>query len=123
MTSTFYWAAAIGVAITIGVHLVIGGKLYVRALLAADIPDRMKWMAYMTWHIGTISFVVILAGFVSTALSPDRTEFALGATLLTSGYVATAVFAALKGKAPLKNFPVIFLFGIVSALGFAGLVL
>lgn len=123
IASYFFLAAALAVFATILVHVLIGGRLYVRPLLAADLPDPLKWMGYMTWHVGTAAFVLICAGFAAAAVSPAHTILALAATLLTGSFVLVAVGTSLRSGLPFQRFPVIPLFGVVTLLGAAGLIL
>ena len=122
MMSTYaFAAAAFVVGVTFLVHVFVGGRLYIRALLASDIAPNLKWMAYMTWHVGSVAFLVIGAGFAAAAASPDLNVLALGASVLAGSFALVAMATAIKGRMPFTRFPVIPLFGLAALLGAIGL--
>jgi len=123
MATGFFWAAGAVVAVTLFVHVVLGGRLFIRPFLENDIPDAQKWMAYYAWHSISVVFVFMAAGFIAAALVPTRTDYALIATLLAAALVVTAFFVCVRGGVSPRSFPAIPLFSFVSALGAAGLLI
>ena len=51
----FFGAAALITVIATCVHVFLGGRQFVRPLLATDLPPDLKWMAYFMWHVATVS--------------------------------------------------------------------
>jgi len=121
MATILFWAAGAVVTATFFVHVVLGGRLFIGPFLQNDIPESQKWMAYYAWHSASVLFVFMAAGFVTAALIPERSDYALIATALAASLVATAFFVCVRGDVALSSFPAIPLFSVVTALGVAGL--
>lgn len=121
MASGFFWAAGAVVAVTFFVHMVLGGRLFIRPVLESDVPESRKWMTYYTWHSVSVVFVFMAAAFVVAALNPARADYALIATGLAAALVLMAFFVCIKGGVSPRSFPAIPLFTVVTALGAAGL--
>lgn len=121
MASAFFWAAGTVVAVTVFVHVVLGGRLFIRPVLEGDSPAAQKWMTYYAWHAVSVVFVFMAAAFVVAAVIPARNDYALIATVLAAALVITAFFVCIRGRISPKSFPAIPLFSIVTALGTAGL--
>jgi hypothetical protein len=121
MTVLFFWAAAGVAAFTVAIHVFLGGAKFVRPFLAVDIEPGLKWLAYLMWHLGTVSTVFVAAGFAAGALDPAHRDYAAIATTGAAGFVGVALFTALKSGLSLRRFPVIPMFSLVTGLGLAGL--
>lgn len=121
MSVICFWAAAGFVAATIILHVVYGGRRYVRPLLASELDPFIKWLSYTMWHVGTVATITISVGFAAAAMDPSRTDYATAATLTAAGFVLVAAYAGIRSGLGMFSIPVVPLFGIVTALGAAGL--
>jgi hypothetical protein len=121
MTALFFWAAAGVAALTVAIHVFLGGAKFVRPFLAVDMEPGLKWLAYLMWHLGTVSTVFVAAGFAAGALDPAHRDYAAIATTGAAGFVGVALFTVLKSGLSLRRFPVIPMFSLVTGLGLAGL--
>ena len=123
MTAYFFWAAAGVCALTVFIHVVLGGAKWVRPYLAVEMEPGLKWLGYLMWHLGTVSTLFIMAGFAAGAVHAGHDDYAAIATVGAASFVAVALWTAVKSGVPVRRFPVIFMFSIVTALGVGGLVL
>ena len=121
MSTICFWAAAGVVAATIILHVVYGGRRYVRPMLASELGPFLKWLSYAMWHVGTVASITLGVGFALAAMDPVRTDYAMAATLTAAGFVLVAAYAGIRSGLGLFSFPVVPLFGIVTALGAAAL--
>ena len=64
----FGTAAAIN-ALAMLVHVVLGGRTFVRPLLASDLAPETTWMAYFMWHVATVSVAATAILFALAAAS------------------------------------------------------
>jgi hypothetical protein len=111
------WAAAAVAVVALVMHLVVGGRTFVRPLLAAELPSSLRWTAYFAWHSGTILFALIAAGFVAGATT---TAWGAYAALAASAAVAVAVVGLLvcaRARISPLTFAPVLLFGAVAAVG------
>tara|TARA_R110000787_G_scaffold27087_3_gene75394 strand:+ start:4832 stop:5209 length:378 start_codon:yes stop_codon:yes gene_type:complete len=121
MTAVFFWAAAGVATLTVFIHVFLGGAKFVRPFLAVEMDPGLKWLAYLMWHLGTVSTLFIALGFAAGAVHPAHADYAAIATAGAAGFVCVALFTAVKsGLSPLR-FPVIPMFSLVTGLGLAGL--
>ncbi|KCZ57585.1 hypothetical protein HY30_05260 [Hyphomonas chukchiensis] len=121
MTAIFFWAAAGVAMLTVLIHVFLGGAKFVRPFLAVEMDPGLKWLAYLMWHLGTVSTLFIALGFAAGAVHPEHADYAAIATAGAAGFVCVALFTAVKsGLSPLR-FPVIPMFSLVTGLGLAGL--
>ncbi|WP_439619741.1 hypothetical protein [Hyphomonas sp.] len=123
MAALFFWAAAGVAGLTVFIHVVLGGVKFVRPFLAVEMEPGLKWMAYLMWHLGTVSTLFIAAGFAAGALDPAHSDYAAIATAGAAGFVTVALFTAVKSGLSPRRFPVIPMFSLVTGLGLAGLFL
>ncbi len=122
MAHTFFWAATGVCALTVFIHVFLGGAKWVRPYLAVEMEPGLKWLGYLMWHLGTVSTLFLMAGFAAAALDGSRTDYAMIATAGAASFVAVASWTTVRSGVPPQLFPVIFMFSIVTVLGEAGLV-
>ena len=122
MAHIFFWAAAGVCALTVFIHIFLGGAKWVRPYLAVEMEPGLKWLGYLMWHLGTVSTLFLMAGFAAAALDGSRTDYAMIATAGAASFVAVALWTTVRSGVPPQRFPVIFMFSVVTALGVAGLV-
>ena len=122
MAVYFFWAAAGVCALTVFIHVFLGGAKWVRPYLPVEMEPGLKWLAYLMWHLGTVSTLFVMAGFAAAAMDGARTDYAMIATAGAASFVAVALWTAIKSGVPPQRFPVIFMFSVVTVLGAAGLV-
>jgi hypothetical protein len=120
MENIWFLFAATMVCLALLVHVFVGGRLFVRALLADDIPAPQKWMAYYMWHAATFGFVFVAAGFFAAAWTTEHIDYGVIATAYSACFVALALVVCFKGKRSIRTFPAIPLFSLVTLLGLAG---
>jgi Na+-transporting NADH:ubiquinone oxidoreductase subunit NqrB len=123
MAALFFWAAAGVAGLTVLIHVVLGGAKFVQPFMAVEMEPGLKWMAYLMWHLGTVSTLFILAGFAAGALGPAHSAYAALATAGAAGFVTVALFTAVKSGLSPRRFPLIPMFSLVTGLGLAGLFL
>ena len=121
MTTLFFWAAAGVAGLTVFIHVFLGGAKFVRPFLEVEMEPGLKWLAYLMWHLGTVSTVFVAAGFAAGALEPTHRDYAAIATAGAASFVGVALFAAVKSGLSPRRFPVIPMFSLVTGLGLAGL--
>lgn len=121
MTALFFWAAAGVAGSTVVIHVFLGGAKFVRPFLAVEMEPGLKWLAYLMWHLGTVSTLFIAAGFAAGALDPAHRDYAAVATAGAASFVGMALFTAAKSGLSSRRFPVIPMFSLVAGLGLAGL--
>ena len=71
----FGTAAAIN-ALAMLVHVVLGGRTFVRPLLASDLAPETTWMAYFMWHVATVSVAATAILFALAADPGETTDVA-----------------------------------------------
>ena len=110
--------------VTFIVHTFVGKPYVVIPLLEnKDLPKASKYLNYYTWHITTIFTFVMGGAYAYVAVHPNRIELLVFLTILTSLFSLLSVAVALKGKINPFRFPSTSLFGIVSLLGLASLLI
>ena len=123
MAHYFFWAAAGVCALTVFIHVFLGGAKWVRPYLQVPMEPGLKWLGYLMWHLGTVTTLFILAGFAAAAMNGARTDYAMIATAGAASFVGVALWTSIKSGVAPQRFPVIFMFSIATALGVCGLVL
>jgi hypothetical protein len=120
MQNIWFLSAGMTVCFSLIIHVVVGGKLFVRALMADDIPAPQKWMAYYMWHAATFGFVFVAAGFFAAAWKAEHLDYGVIATAYSACFVGIAIFVCIKGCLPNRSFPSIPIFSLVTCLGLIG---
>ena len=55
-------------ALTVFIHVFLGGAKWVRPYLAVEMEPGLKWLGYLMWHLGTVSTLFLMAGFAAAAI-------------------------------------------------------
>jgi len=116
------WLTVIMSLVTFVVHTFIGGPRVAKPLLDnKELPKASKYLNYYTWHITTIFTLVMGGAYAYVALHPNHIELIVFLTVLTGLFSLLSVAIALKGNINPFRFPSTSLFGTVSLLGLASL--
>ncbi len=120
MNIWFAIAGALSVFVCL-LHLIIGGRLAARPLLASkELGRRAKYTNYYCWHLVTISIAVMAAMFFWTAAGAAW-ELALVASILAGLFCVWSVGIVVINKGRLWQFPQWLLFAPIVVAGFKGL--
>lgn len=116
------WFLAAGLLSLAGMllHVFVGGRLFVRPLLAYDIPPEHKWLAYFVWHVGTLAPGFLTAGFLAAALLPERSDYAAIAAVFAGLLALTALWTSFRARRSPIAIPAFPVFSAVCLLGLAG---
>lgn len=73
MNSIWLFAASGAALVLFLVHVIAGGRAYVRPLMAQpDLPDMIRWMSYMAWHSASVGMAALCLTY-GYLWRPDRT--------------------------------------------------
>ena len=117
----FFGAAALITVIATCVHVFLGGRQFVRPLLATDLPPDLKWMAYFMWHVATVS--VGATGVVFGLAATGHAGFGLFGVGFAAAIGLLGMGVAVKSGLGPGAFPIIFLNTLIVALGLTGVFL
>ncbi|WP_298333218.1 hypothetical protein [uncultured Erythrobacter sp.] len=121
-SSIFYGAAALTALVTFFVHVIAGGRAFVRPFQEVDMDPNLKWLAYYSWHIASLVIALIALAFWAAWAWPIRSHYAMVATSVTVALVVLAMAVSVKGELRWRAFPGIPLFSVISLLGLVGIV-
>lgn len=112
-------ASAVNV-LALFVHVLQGGRTFVRPLLASGLAAETKWMAYFMWHVATVAVAAtaMLFGFAAAG----NLAFGLFATGFAASIALLALGVSIKSGLGPARFPIIMLNAFVVVLGSIGLV-
>ncbi|MGP1276179.1 MAG: hypothetical protein ACQRW7_12250 [Caulobacterales bacterium] len=118
------WFLAAGIVSLAGMllHVLVGGRLFVRPLLAYDIPPEHNWLAYFVWHVGTVAPGLLSAGFLAAAFLPHRSDYAVIAATFAGLLALTALWTSVRSRRSPMAIPAFPVFSAVCLLGLGGLV-
>ena len=93
MASVNLWlaAAALAALATCVAHVVIGGRLFARPLLSAELRASVKHTTYFCWHLVTAAIALMAGALAWAALAPAARAAAYVATALAGAFVAVNV--------------------------------
>jgi hypothetical protein len=111
--------AASAVCVT---HVVLGGRLVARPLLASDLRPHAKFTAYYCWHLVSAALALMAAGLAWGAFAAEAREAAVGATALAGAFMGVNVAQNLTMRLSFARHPQGAFFLVVTALGIVGLV-
>ena len=116
--------AALASLATFVVHTFIGGVYAARPLLADEtLPGASRWLNYYTWHMATVTLLVMTGGFAWTAVRPDAADVAALLMVLAAVFSPLCVWVATRGGVAPWRFPASWLFLIIFAAGLGGFLL
>lgn len=120
--NTFFLLAGIAALAVLATHVIVGGRLFVRPLLASEGLHRVTRLTlYYCWHLTTLLIAAIVVLYLYAAAVPERTMPAVVATALAAGAsLLSLLIVALHRQRP-WHMPQWLFFAIVTALGVVGL--
>ena len=122
MDQFLVWAAA---ALSIGAvvaHVIVGGRTFVRPLLASELPPQQLWTAYFAWHVATLTFSLVAVGFVAGAVSADLSAAATLSTVVAIAITLIGLLICIRARlspltfAPVLVYSVVAVFGVLSEI-------
>lgn len=114
--------AAVLSLITFAVHTFIGGRFAARPLLAAqDFSKASRWLNYFTWHMATVTLLVMTAGYAWAAFRSDAADLVVLLTVMAALFSPLCVWVAMKGGIAPWRFPASWLFLLIIGASLWGL--
>lgn len=120
ITNVWFAVAGAASAVTLVIHVILGGKYIARPLLkSADMSQTAKFTNYFCWHLVTIFIGVMAFSFLAAAM---RGEYALGLTMTFAAMLSALLNAGivLVNKQSFKLMPQWLLFLVIAILGGLG---
>lgn len=102
-------------------HLVLGGRLVARPLLASELRPHAKLTAYYCWHLVSAALALMAAGLAWGAFASEAREAAIGATALAAAFMGVNVVQNLAMRLSFARHPQGVFFLVVTALAVVGL--
>ncbi|GAA6156918.1 MAG: hypothetical protein R8J41_00430 [Alphaproteobacteria bacterium] len=124
MNSIWLFAASGAALVLFLVHVIAGGRAYVRPLMAQpDLPDMIRWMSYMAWHSASVGMAALCLTYGYLAIYGGPIELAVAATLYSVGSALVPLYIAIFGHGMFFRLPAIYGFGTIAAFGALGIAL
>lgn len=118
----FHLLAGIAALIVLATHVFVGGRLFVKPLLAAEQLHRVTRLTlYYCWHLVTLLIAAIAALYLLAAAAPHWLHLAITATVLATGASLLCLLIVIAWRQRPWRMPQWLFFAIVAALGTAGL--
>jgi hypothetical protein len=114
-------AASLAALAVCATHVWLGGRLFARRLLAADLRPHVKHTVYYCWHLVSAALALTAGGFAWSAVANDAQAAAVGATALATAFMAVNIAQNLAMRLSFARHPQGAFFLIVALLGAAGL--
>lgn len=112
-------AAALGMAL---VHVILGGPKVLDPLFASQLAEDVKWLAYFTWHDGTVALIVSGVGLIYSAVTSGQRMVGCFSAIMLTGFGLLGLGTALLGNPVIFETPAPYAFlplGLAGLLGFA----
>lgn len=124
MQSGLMWAAAAASGVTFVGHVVAGGQQVARALLrSGELPPLSKWMAYFCWHVTSVFVLSATVGYGLVAAGVAHGDVAVLLTCVNAVIWLLSIGVTVAGRLSAHRMPAIWLFGLMTLLGGAALLL
>lgn len=102
-------------------HVVGGGRMFVRPLLAdAHLTPEVKWLGYVSWHVTSILLLGSAVAFAYTARHPGELALAVFAIAMHAAVAGLCLIVGVRLHPIMLRLPAIYLFGVIALLGAAG---
>lgn len=122
MNSIWLFAASGAALVLLLVHVVAGGRAYVRPLMGmTDLPELIRWMGYMAWHSASVGMAALCATYAYLAVYGGPIELAVAATLYSVGSALVPLYIAIFGNRIFFRLPAIYGFGAIAVFGALGI--
>lgn len=123
MTSFNPWmaAAALAALVVCVVHVMLGGRLFARRLLASDLRPHVKHTLHYCWHLVSAALALMAVGFAWGAVATDARAAAIGATAMAAAFMGVNIVQNLAMRLSFARHPQGGFFLAVTLLGCAGL--
>lgn len=124
MGSVCLWLAAILTILITLAHVFLGGPVVVDALFSSqDLPENAVWLAYFTWHDGTVVLPICAIAFALAARNTGQLAVGIFAATIVSGIGLLGLGTALLGGAPLWGTPAPYAFNLIGLVAWAGILI
>lgn len=122
MNSLWLFAASGAALLLFLVHVIAGGRAYVRPLMTLhELPELIRWMGYMAWHSASVGMLALCAAFAYLGIYDGPIELAVAATLYSIGSALVPLYIAIFGNRIFFRLPAIYGFGAIAAFGALGI--
>ena len=116
-----YGAAGLS-ALWFVIHTFVGGRQVADVIRATEaMPEMPRVVAYMVWHMVTVTLMFMAGVFLAAALLPSR-DLLWAGTILAALIAAAGLFAPAYMRHPFSSVPQGFLFIPVAGLGAIALI-
>lgn len=124
MTSFNPWlaAAALAALATCLTHVLLGGRIAARPLLASKLSSLAKHTNYYCWHLVSAALALMAGSFAWGALAPQARPAAMTGAAFALAFLAVSVAQNVAQGLSLGRHPQGVFFFIISALAVTGLV-
>jgi hypothetical protein len=120
--NVFFLLAGSAALAVLATHVIVGGRLFVRPLLASKQLHRVTRLTlYYCWHLTTLLIAAIAALYLYAAATPEGPMPAVIATALAAGASALSLLIVVRHRQRPWHMPQWLFFAIVAALGVVGL--
>lgn len=117
----FYLLAGIAALTVLATHVFVGGRLFVRPLLAEEHLHRVTRLTlYYCWHLVTLLIAAIAALYLLAAVAPHWQHLAITATVLAASASLLSLLIIIAWRQRPWRMPQWLFFAVVAALGAAG---
>lgn len=122
MNSIWLFAASGAALVLFLVHVIAGGRAYVRPLMGmTELPELIRWMGYMAWHTASFGMIALSAAFAYLAVYGGPIELAVAATLYSVGCALVPLYIAILANRIFFRLPAIYGFGLIAGFGALGM--
>lgn len=118
----FLLLAAAACLITFLVHILAGGYVIVRPLLASEMTRRVRFTFYFVWHMVSVLLLAMAACFVYAAYEASAVLLAVLMTILAAGFAFLNVGVIAANRLSPFMLPQWMFFAAIATLGFVGVV-